>query len=150
MVRHIRRGYDGLDENPNVVRWSIPAALMYCITIYTTIGNASHFSSALARDLSALSKAARGPGAGGDTGIDIFHSERSEGRLWRNVLRHKFVPLYERLAIACLYDRPVQFSAAVFSVATHAGGPSIGSVRQSFSSVLASRRFKQGRSRGES
>ena len=42
MVRHIRRGYDGLDEEPNVVRWSIPAALMYCITIYTTIGKEGH------------------------------------------------------------------------------------------------------------
>lgn len=39
MVRHIRRGYDGLDEDPDVVRWTIPAALMYCITIYTTIGS---------------------------------------------------------------------------------------------------------------
>lgn len=38
MVRHIRRGYDGSDENPLVMRWTIPAALMYCITIYTTIG----------------------------------------------------------------------------------------------------------------
>jgi hypothetical protein len=39
MVRHIRRGYDGTDENPLLMRWTIPAALMYCITIYTTIGN---------------------------------------------------------------------------------------------------------------
>lgn len=38
MVRHIRRGYDGTDENPLLMRWTIPAALMYCITIYTTIG----------------------------------------------------------------------------------------------------------------
>lgn len=38
MVRHIRRGYDGTDEDPNLIRWTIPAALMYCITIYTTIG----------------------------------------------------------------------------------------------------------------
>lgn len=38
MVRNIRRGYDGTDENPNLNRWTIPAALMYCITIYTTIG----------------------------------------------------------------------------------------------------------------
>lgn len=38
MVRHIRRGYDGSDENPVLMRWTIPAALMYCITIYTTIG----------------------------------------------------------------------------------------------------------------
>ena len=39
MVRQIRRGYDGIDEDPNRVRWTIPSALMYCITIYTTIGS---------------------------------------------------------------------------------------------------------------
>jgi hypothetical protein len=39
LVRQIRRGYDGIDENPNLVRWTIPSALMYCITIYTTIGS---------------------------------------------------------------------------------------------------------------
>ena len=42
MVRNIRRGYDGTDEDPNLIRWTIPAALMYCITIYTTIG-INHF-----------------------------------------------------------------------------------------------------------
>lgn len=40
LVKHIRRGYNGLDDEVygQKLRWTIPAALMYCITIYTTIG----------------------------------------------------------------------------------------------------------------
>ena len=38
LVRQIRRGYDGSGEDGAKLRWTIPAALMYCITIYTTIG----------------------------------------------------------------------------------------------------------------
>lgn len=43
LVRQIRRGYDGSGEDGAKFRWTIPAALMYCITIYTTIGT-SYYS----------------------------------------------------------------------------------------------------------
>ena len=36
VVRSIRRGYDGSDVG--YLGWTIPSALMYCITVYTTIG----------------------------------------------------------------------------------------------------------------
>lgn len=52
MVRHIRRGYDGTDENPLLMRWTIPAALMYCITIYTTIGKTTIYCFPLATGIS--------------------------------------------------------------------------------------------------
>jgi len=36
VVRSIRRGYDGSEVG--YLGWTIPSALMYCITVYTTIG----------------------------------------------------------------------------------------------------------------
>ena len=36
VVRSIRRGYDGSDVG--YLGWTLPSALMYCITVYTTIG----------------------------------------------------------------------------------------------------------------
>ena len=38
VVASIRRGYDASEPDDNY-GWTFAAALMYCITIYTTIGN---------------------------------------------------------------------------------------------------------------